>query len=226
MLVFAPDVERAWSLIVAFHGVGGTPEDMAEIATGLGQQGNVVFARPTEPTSRLRRASTRQAWMPDVVIASPAASRPIPGGPHAAGERCRGLGREVDLLDQVGREVVGEEDRPDSAGAGLRVVIREPAHEESVPRPKRAARSQALQIPEPHQPVPSISARVHWDREADPVPPSHCVRGRGAGDPWCPSRLRALHMRSTSAGRPSETVTFAGNYPTSAGVAWRWTHRR
>ena len=33
MLVFAPDAEGSWPVIVAFHGIGGTPEDMAEIAT-------------------------------------------------------------------------------------------------------------------------------------------------------------------------------------------------
>jgi poly(3-hydroxybutyrate) depolymerase len=76
MLVFAPDAEGSWPVIVAFHGVGGTPEDMAEIATRLAREGNVVFARPTGPTSRLRRASTRQASMPNVAIASPATSRP------------------------------------------------------------------------------------------------------------------------------------------------------
>jgi dienelactone hydrolase len=49
MLVFAPDAEGSWPLIVAFHGVGGTPEDMAEIATRLAREGNVVFA-PTYGT--------------------------------------------------------------------------------------------------------------------------------------------------------------------------------
>lgn len=49
MLVFAPDGEGSWPVIVAFHGVGGTPEDMAEIATRLAREGNVVFA-PTYGT--------------------------------------------------------------------------------------------------------------------------------------------------------------------------------
>ena len=39
MLVFAPDAEGRWPVIVAFHGVGGTPEDMAEIATRLAREG-------------------------------------------------------------------------------------------------------------------------------------------------------------------------------------------
>jgi dienelactone hydrolase len=49
MLVFAPDAEGPWPVIVAFHGVGGTPEDMAEIATRLAREGNLVFA-PTYAT--------------------------------------------------------------------------------------------------------------------------------------------------------------------------------
>ena len=49
MRLFAPDAEGPWPLIVAFHGVGGTPEDMAEIATRLAREGNLVFA-PTYPT--------------------------------------------------------------------------------------------------------------------------------------------------------------------------------
>ena len=49
MLVFSPDAEGSWPVIVAFHGVGGTPQDMAEIATRLAREGNVVFA-PTYGT--------------------------------------------------------------------------------------------------------------------------------------------------------------------------------
>jgi poly(3-hydroxybutyrate) depolymerase len=45
MLVFAPDAEgRRWPVVVAFHGVGGNPDDMAEIATRLAREGAVVFA--------------------------------------------------------------------------------------------------------------------------------------------------------------------------------------
>jgi dienelactone hydrolase len=44
MLVFAPDAEGRWPVIVAFHGVGGTGQDMAEIATRLAREGSVVFA--------------------------------------------------------------------------------------------------------------------------------------------------------------------------------------
>jgi dienelactone hydrolase len=49
MLVFAPDAEGSWPVIVAFHGVGGTSQDMAEIATRLAREGSVVFA-PTYGT--------------------------------------------------------------------------------------------------------------------------------------------------------------------------------
>ena len=49
MLVFAPDAEGEWPVIVAFHGVGGNPEDMAEIAARLAREGNVVFV-PTYGT--------------------------------------------------------------------------------------------------------------------------------------------------------------------------------
>jgi dienelactone hydrolase len=49
MLVFAPDAKGPWPVIVAFHGVGGTGEDMAELATRLAREGTVVFA-PTYRT--------------------------------------------------------------------------------------------------------------------------------------------------------------------------------
>ena len=49
MLVFAPDAEGRWPVIVAFHGIGGTSQDMAEIATRLAREGSVVFA-PTYGT--------------------------------------------------------------------------------------------------------------------------------------------------------------------------------
>ena len=49
MLVFAPDAEGRWPVIVAFHGIGGTGQDMAEIATRLAREGSVVFA-PTYGT--------------------------------------------------------------------------------------------------------------------------------------------------------------------------------
>jgi dienelactone hydrolase len=60
MLVFAPDAEGSWPVIVAFHGVGGTPEDMAEIATRLAREGNVVFA-PTYGTDITTREGVDQA---------------------------------------------------------------------------------------------------------------------------------------------------------------------
>ena len=49
MLVFAPDAEGPWSVVVAFHGIGGTGQDMAEIATRLAREGSVVFV-PTYET--------------------------------------------------------------------------------------------------------------------------------------------------------------------------------
>ncbi len=49
MLVFAPDAEGPWPVVVAFHGIGGTGQDMAEIATRLAREGSVVFA-PTYGT--------------------------------------------------------------------------------------------------------------------------------------------------------------------------------
>ncbi|HEX6581148.1 MAG TPA: dienelactone hydrolase family protein [Actinomycetota bacterium] len=49
MLVFAPDAEGRWPVVVAFHGIGGTGQDMAEIATRLAREGSVVFA-PTYGT--------------------------------------------------------------------------------------------------------------------------------------------------------------------------------
>lgn len=60
MLVFAPDAEGRWPVIVAFHGVGGTPEDMAEIATRLAREGNVVFA-PTYATDITTQEGVDQA---------------------------------------------------------------------------------------------------------------------------------------------------------------------
>jgi dienelactone hydrolase len=44
ILVVAPREEGPWPVVVALHGVGGTGEDMAEIATRLAREGVVVFA--------------------------------------------------------------------------------------------------------------------------------------------------------------------------------------
>jgi len=44
ILVVAPRGEGPWPVVVALHGVGGTGEDMAEIATRLAREGVVVFA--------------------------------------------------------------------------------------------------------------------------------------------------------------------------------------
>ena len=49
MLVFAPDAEGPWPVVVAFHGIGGTGQDMAEIATRLAREGSLVFV-PTYET--------------------------------------------------------------------------------------------------------------------------------------------------------------------------------
>jgi dienelactone hydrolase len=48
--VFAPDADGPWPVVVALHGVGGTAQDMAEIATRLAREGVVVFA-PTYRTN-------------------------------------------------------------------------------------------------------------------------------------------------------------------------------
>jgi dienelactone hydrolase len=43
LLVFAPEGGGPWPVIVAYHGIGGTGEDMAELATHLASEGAVVF---------------------------------------------------------------------------------------------------------------------------------------------------------------------------------------
>jgi hypothetical protein len=43
ILVFAPDAEGSWPVVVVMHGVGGRAEDMAEFATHLARDGLVVF---------------------------------------------------------------------------------------------------------------------------------------------------------------------------------------
>jgi dienelactone hydrolase len=43
ILVFAPDAEGSWPVVLVMHGVGGTAEDMREIATHLAREGLVVF---------------------------------------------------------------------------------------------------------------------------------------------------------------------------------------
>jgi dienelactone hydrolase len=49
VLVFAPEAEGPWPLVVAFHGIDGSAEDMAEMATRLAREGHVVVA-PTYRT--------------------------------------------------------------------------------------------------------------------------------------------------------------------------------
>ncbi len=49
VLVFAPDDEGTWPVVIAVHGLGGSAEDMAETARRLAERGLVVFA-PTYRT--------------------------------------------------------------------------------------------------------------------------------------------------------------------------------
>lgn len=44
ILVFAPDAEGSWPVVLALHGIGGDAYDMAAIATRLAGEGFVVFA--------------------------------------------------------------------------------------------------------------------------------------------------------------------------------------
>lgn len=58
--VFAPDALGSWPVVLALHGVDGSGEDMAEIATRLGREGSVVFA-PTYRTALGTRRGLYQA---------------------------------------------------------------------------------------------------------------------------------------------------------------------
>jgi dienelactone hydrolase len=60
MLVFSPDAEGPWPVVVAFHGIGGTAQDMAEMATRLAREGSVVFA-PTYGTDITSQEGVDQA---------------------------------------------------------------------------------------------------------------------------------------------------------------------
>jgi len=42
--VWAPDVDGAWPIVYALHGMGGSGQDLAATATELASHGNVVFA--------------------------------------------------------------------------------------------------------------------------------------------------------------------------------------
>jgi len=42
--VFAPDSEGRWPVVLALHGIGGSSQDVAELATRLAGTGAVVFA--------------------------------------------------------------------------------------------------------------------------------------------------------------------------------------
>jgi dienelactone hydrolase len=60
MLVFAPEDEGPWPVIVAYHGVDGTAQDMAELGTRLAEEGSVVFA-PTYSTDLTTMEGAMQA---------------------------------------------------------------------------------------------------------------------------------------------------------------------
>lgn len=60
ILVFSPDAEGPWPVIWAMHGIEGTGQDMAEIATRLAGEGFVVFA-PTFGTDMNSQEGTLQA---------------------------------------------------------------------------------------------------------------------------------------------------------------------
>jgi dienelactone hydrolase len=60
ILLFEPDAEGPWPVVLAMHGVGGEAQDMAEIATRLAQHGAVVFA-PTYHTDLSTEDGINQA---------------------------------------------------------------------------------------------------------------------------------------------------------------------
>jgi dienelactone hydrolase len=60
VLVFAPDADGSWPVIVAMHGINGRGEDMAEMATRLAREGFVVFA-PTYRTDLSTQQGVEQA---------------------------------------------------------------------------------------------------------------------------------------------------------------------
>ena len=60
MLVFAPDAEGSWPVIVAFHGVGGDPRTWPRSQPGWLEKGNVVFA-PTYGTDITTQEGVDQA---------------------------------------------------------------------------------------------------------------------------------------------------------------------
>lgn len=60
ILVFEPDAEGPWPVVLAMHGIGGESQDMAEIATRLAQEGAVVFA-PTYHTDLSTEEGVNQA---------------------------------------------------------------------------------------------------------------------------------------------------------------------
>jgi dienelactone hydrolase len=59
VLVFAPDAEGSWPVVMAMHGLNGSGEDMAEIATRLAREGFVVFA-PTYRTDMRTQQGVEQ----------------------------------------------------------------------------------------------------------------------------------------------------------------------
>lgn len=62
MLVFGPDGDGRWPVVLAMHGIDGEAEDMAELATRLAREGVVVFA-PTYRTDVTTEEGREQAGM-------------------------------------------------------------------------------------------------------------------------------------------------------------------
>ena len=56
--VWAPEVEGSWPVVYALHGIGGSRQDLAEIAIALASQGVVVFAADY-------RSATPEHWEQD-----------------------------------------------------------------------------------------------------------------------------------------------------------------
>jgi dienelactone hydrolase len=60
--VFAPDAEGPFPVVVAFHGIDGSGEDMAELGTRLAREGLVVFA-PTYRTDTTSEQGVKNAQL-------------------------------------------------------------------------------------------------------------------------------------------------------------------
>lgn len=62
MLVFEPEAEGPWPVVVAMHGIDGEGRDMAELGTHLAREGAVVFV-PTYRTDMSTEESREQAGL-------------------------------------------------------------------------------------------------------------------------------------------------------------------